>query len=73
MVATPSEEFAKWLGHTLDIHKRVYLAYMTADRRKAGLKARVGKAQESPAEAGLSDEILAKLEKLEKLEKLLSS
>lgn len=73
MVATPSEEFAKWLGHTLEIHKRVYLAYMTADRRKAGLKARVGKAQESPAEAGLSDEILAKLAKLEKLEKLLSS
>lgn len=73
MVATPSEEFAKWLGHTLEIHKRVYLAYMSSDRRKAGLKARVGKAQENPAEAGLSDEILAKLAKLEQLEKLLNS
>ena len=73
LVATPSEEFAKWLGHTLEIHKRVYLAYMSSDRRKAGLKARVGKAQESPAEAGLSDEVLAKLAKLEQLEKLLSS
>lgn len=73
LVATPSEEFAKWLGHTLEIHKRVYLAYMTADRRKAGLKARVGKTQESPAEAGLSDEILAKLAKLEQLEQLIGS
>ena len=71
MVATPSEEFAKWLGHTLDIHKRVYLAYMTADRRKAGLKARVGKTQENPTEAGLSDEVLAKLEKLAALEKMI--
>lgn len=73
MVATPSEEFAKWLGHTLEIHKRVYLAYMSSDRRKAGLKARVGKAQESPAEAGLSDEVLAKLDKLAALEKLMGS
>lgn len=73
MVATPSEEFAKWLGHTLEVHKRVYLAFMSSERRKAGLKARVGKTQQSPAEAGLSEEVLAKLEKLEKLEKLLSS
>jgi integrase len=73
MVATSSEEFAKWLGHGLEVHKRVYLAYMSADRRKAGLQARIGKAKESPAEAGLSDEILAKLAKLEQLEKLLAS
>jgi integrase len=73
MVATSSEEFAKWLGHGLEVHKRVYLAFMSADRRKAGLQARVGKAKESPAEAGLSDEILAKLAKLEQLEKLLAS
>ena len=73
LVATPSEEFAKWLGHTLEIHRRVYLAWMTAERRKAGLKARVGKTQESPAEAGLSNEVLAKLAKLEQLEKLLNS
>ena len=71
MVATSSEEFAKWLGHGLEVHKRVYLAYMSADRRKAGLRARVGKAQKNPAEAGLSDEILAKLAKLAALEKMI--
>ena len=65
LVATTSDEFAKWLGHGLEVHKRVYLAYMTADCRMAGLQARYGKSQESPAEAGLSDEILAKLEQLE--------
>lgn len=73
LAATPSEEFAKWLGHGLEVHKRVYLAYMSAERRKAGLKARVGKAQENPTEAGLPDDVLAKLAKLEQLERLIGS
>lgn len=73
MLATPSEEFARWLGHTLDIHKRVYLRFMTAERKDASTKGRYGKTQENPVSAGLSDEVLAKLAKLEQLEKLLSS
>ena len=70
---TPSEEFARWLGHTLDIHKRVYLRFMTAERKDASTKGRYGKTQENPVSAGLSDEVLAKLAKLEQLEKLLNS
>ena len=73
LVATPSEEFAKWLGHTLDVHKGIYLKWMSAERRATGLKARVGSQRKNPAEAGLTDEILAKLEKLEMLEKLMAS
>lgn len=71
LIDTPSEEFAKWLGHGAEVHKRVYLRFMSKDREKASLQARYAK---NPAEgAGLSDEILAKLKKLEQLEALLSS
>lgn len=72
LLATSSEEFAKWLGHTLDIHKRVYLRFMTAERKDASTKARIGTQKESPALAELPDDIKAKLEKLAALEKLMA-
>ena len=74
MLATPRDDFAKWLGHGVDVHERIYLKFIPQDRQLASLMTRHG-AQQSPTgePAGLSDEILAKLAKLEQLEKLLSS
>ena len=69
MLSTPSEEFAKWMGHGIEVHRRVYLKYMTTERKKASLKARLGKAQ--PVD--LPEDIQRKLAKLEQLEKLLAS
>ena len=51
MLATPSEEFARWLGHTWT-HKRVYLRFMTAERKDASTKGRYGKTQENPSLRG---------------------
>ena len=68
--ATPREDFAKWLGHGLEVHERVYLKFIPRDRELASMQARYG-AKQNPAEgAGLSEEILAKLKKLEQLEAL---
>lgn len=74
MLATPREDFAQWLGHSVEVHERIYLKFIPQDRKLASLMTRHG-AQQSPTgePAGLSDEILAKLAKLEQLEKLLSS
>ena len=72
LLATSSGEFARWLGHTYEIHKRVYLKHMRADRLLDSMKSRVG-SQKPAAQPELSEEILKKLEKLEQLEKLLAS
>ena len=73
LLSTPREDFARWLGHGQDVHERVYLKFIPRSREIQSMQARYG-AKENPAgEAGLSEEILAKLKKLEQLEKLLAS
>lgn len=67
----PSEEFARYLGHGFEVHKRIYLKHMSPDRQKAASKVR-GRKQESPAAgAELPADVLEKLAKLEQLEALL--
>ena len=75
-----SEDFARWMGHSLDVHERVYLRFMPARREDEALKAKRAKRaadapqQESPAEvAELPADVLEKLAKLEQLQKLLGS
>ena len=71
LLATPREDFAKWLGHGLEVHERVYLKFIPRDRELASMQARYGAKQSPTGGAGLSEEILAKLKKLEQLEALL--
>lgn len=78
--ADSSEDFARWMGHGVDVHERVYLRFMSKTREDEALKAKRAKRaadapqQESPAEvAELPEDVLAKLEKLKKLEALMSS
>ena len=72
------EDFARWLGHGLEVHKRVYLRFMSTTREDEALKARfVAKKkdapqQDSPTEVELPEEVIKKLAKLKKLEALLS-
>lgn len=74
LLATPREDFAKWLGHGVDVHERVYLKFIPRDRQLASMQTRYGRAKQNPADlAGLPDDIQAKLAKLEQLEKLLNS
>lgn len=71
-----SSEFAKWMGHTFEIHKRIYLKHMSPARRKEAVKMRGLKPSQERQQAAideLPEEILAKLRKLEKLEKLLAA
>ena len=70
LLSTPAQDFAKWMGHTEEVHKRTYLKFMSRDRELESMKFRVGSAE---APAGLSEEVLAKLAKLEQLEKLMAS
>lgn len=74
------EDFARWLGHGVDVHKRVYLRFMTKTREDEALKAKfVAKRKDepeqekSPTVVELPSDVLEKLAKLEKLEKLLNS
>ena len=78
--ADSSEDFARWMGHGVDVHERVYLRFMSKTREDEALKAKRAKRaadapqQESPAEvAELPEDVLAKLEKLKKLEALMST
>lgn len=73
LLSTPREDFAKWLGHGVDVHERVYLKFIPRDRELASMQARYGSKENPATGAGLSEEILAKLKKLEQLEKLLAS
>lgn len=75
LISIPSEEFARYLGHGFEVHKRIYLKHMSPDRQKRAQKARGEvRHKESPTTgAELPDDVLAKLKKLEQLEKLLSS
>jgi len=75
-----SEDFARWMGHSLDVHERVYLRFMPARREDEALKAKRAKRaadapqQESPTEVvELPADVLEKLAKLEQLQKLLGS
>ena len=68
MLRTDSKEFANWLGHGFDMHRRVYLKFMTAERRKDSRKARLGKqrsADNSFKPEDLPEDIQQKLAKLE--------
>lgn len=72
LLATPSEEFAKWLGHTIDVHKRTYLKWMSRERRSSSLKARVGVYKNQGASntnGELPPDVMEKLARLEKIEK----
>jgi len=77
---TADEEKARWMGHSLDMHNRVYLRFMSDSDRDAAVMARFesGDAeapqQENPTVVvELPDDVLAKLAKLEQLEKILGS
>lgn len=72
MLATPREDFAQWLGHGWEVHKRVYLRFMTAERKKQAMQGKFEARQPATGE-GLSAEIKQKLKKLEQLERLLAS
>lgn len=39
-IGKPPEDFARWMGHGLDVHERVYLKHMSATREDAAVKAR---------------------------------
>ncbi len=76
----PTEEFAQWMGHGVEVHKRTYLKWMPAARRKQAVQGRFdhfGAKEKAPIEEAreetfeLPADILKKLQKLEKLEKLM--
>lgn len=79
-----NEDFARWMGHGLEVHERVYLRFMPSTREDDALKAKFAAnkmdppppnpQQKSPAPvAELPEDVLKKLEKLAKLEQLLQT
>ena len=34
----PTEQFAQWMGHGVEVHKRIYLKWMPAARRKQAVQ-----------------------------------
>jgi integrase len=72
------DQMARWMGHGVEVHRRIYLRWLSASREKASLQGRFAGETEQVAEqvtaqaAPLPPEIQARLEKLEKLEKLLA-
>ena len=79
VIAATDESKATWMGHSLDIHRRVYLKFMGEDRRNSAIKAQLRFAvqnapegQEAAQPVDLPADVLDKLAKLEQLQKLLS-
>lgn len=82
----PNEDFARWMGHGLDVHERVYLRFMSEAREDAALqqrhdqrlheaKAKQPKQQpkQQPKESELPAYVMERLQKLEQLEALLKT
>lgn len=77
----PVEDFARWMGHGVDVHERVYLKWMDQTREKAALQQRhdqrlkENKANQPKVEKSqdLPPDIQARLAKLEQLEALLKA
>lgn len=75
----PTEDHAQWMGHGVDVHRRIYLRWMPSARQKAALQERHARLaangpqapQEAPAE--LPPDVVARLAKLEQLERLLQA
>ena len=69
------EDFARWMGHGVDVHKRVYLKFMTETREDEALKARfAAKKTDAPIEqesptvvAELPENVLEQLEELKRI------
>ncbi|MGB0873623.1 MAG: hypothetical protein ACPGSE_00070 [Synechococcus sp.] len=47
-----NEDVARWMGHSLEIHERTYLQWMTAARKDQALQARFAANQAKGAESG---------------------
>ena len=72
------EEHARWMGHGVLVHTRIYRKWMPMQRQKEAVKARRQQnmdkePQERPVDADLPDDVMEKLAKLEQLEKLMAS
>jgi len=72
--ADSSEDFAKWMGHSLDVHERVYLRFMSATREDEALMAkRAKRASEAPSKESpttkveLPEDVQAQLEELKRI------
>ena len=72
------EEHARWMGHGVHVHTRIYRKWMPMERQKEAVRSRRQQRmneepQKRPTSVDLPDDVLAKLAQLEKLKKLMAS
>jgi len=71
------EEHARWMGHGVHVHTKIYRKWMPMERQKEAVRSRRQhmneEPQKRPVDADLPDDVLAKLAQLEKLKKLMAS
>ena len=72
------EEHARWMGHGVRVHTRIYRQWMPMERQKEAVRSRRQQnmdkePQKRPTSVDLPDDVLAKLDQLEKLKKLMAS
>ena len=63
------EDMAEWMGHSVDVHQRIYLRWLPASRKKDSLQRRFSTRTK---ETSLPAEVQEKLARLEQLETQLS-
>ncbi len=70
MLSTSADQFAAWLGHSLEMHRRIYLRWLTSDREKASKKSRFHQQRPFEKSEVQATKLELPLEVVEQLEQL---